>query len=121
MRAYSLDLRERVIKYIEQGHSKAEAGRVYGVSWKSVLRWTQRAQSNMLAPFDNKMRRAKKLKSEELKAYIHAHPDATLKEIGEHFNAAASSVYTRIKNFGFTYKKKSFYTKSVMSRNAKGL
>jgi transposase len=113
-KAYSIDLRRRVIDYIKAGHSKADAARRYALSWRSVLRWS--AASN-LEPLSNRVRRAKKLDGEKVREYIGKYPDATLKEIGEHFKASAVAVFKRVRSLGLTYKKKSFYTKSVTKKS----
>ncbi|MCA2715663.1 MAG: helix-turn-helix domain-containing protein, partial [Microcystis sp. M176S2] len=40
--AYSMDLRERVVKYVREGGSKAEAARRYEVSEATVYTWLKR-------------------------------------------------------------------------------
>jgi transposase len=118
-KAYSMDLRERVVKFIGSGHSKAEAARVYGLSWRSVLRWEQREADNNLAPLGNQKPRNRKLDAVAVKEFIHKHPDKTLKEIGEYFGVSAVAVFKRVRALGLTYKKKSFCTKSVMKKNVR--
>jgi hypothetical protein len=61
-------------------------------------------------------------KLDEQKSWSQRHyldPDATLKEIGKEFNAAASYVFMRVNNLGITYKKKSFYINSAMKQSEK--
>ena len=37
--SYSIDLRERIIKFVEEGHSKTEAAKVFGISRFTLLNW----------------------------------------------------------------------------------
>ena len=45
MQAYSLDLRERIIKRYEQGQSKSAIARMFMVSLSSVKRYVQRFEA----------------------------------------------------------------------------
>ncbi|MCJ2542790.1 IS630 transposase-related protein, partial [Thermostichus vulcanus] len=40
--SYSLDLRERVVKYVEEGGSPTEAAQLYDVSRATIYRWLGR-------------------------------------------------------------------------------
>ena len=44
-RAYSLDLRERVVALVAKGHTTRVAAATFNVSVSSVVKWTQRARS----------------------------------------------------------------------------
>lgn len=37
--AYSIDLRERVVEYIEAGKTVKEASRIFKVNQRTILRW----------------------------------------------------------------------------------
>ena len=41
-RPYSEDLRSRVVRYVEAGHSCRETAAIFGVSVASVVKWSQR-------------------------------------------------------------------------------
>ena len=45
MRAYSLDLRERVVAAVDDGQSCRKVSRLFRVSVASVVKWAQRARS----------------------------------------------------------------------------
>lgn len=120
-KAYSLDLRERVIEDLNSGRTMKAVSVAYKISFMTISRWKNRQKEGRLEAFNNAVRSARKLESVALNKYIKENPDATLKEIGEHFGAAASSVYARIKNLGFTYKKKSCYIKRGTKKSEKSL
>jgi transposase len=50
MKAYALDFRERVVKFIQGGGSKAEAARRFALARSSVYRYLSAAQKGTLAP-----------------------------------------------------------------------
>jgi transposase len=104
-RTYSLDLRERVIKYLEEGHGFSETAKVFNILIRNMGRWKKRKLENHLEAYDNKKRRAKKLDSEKLKEYIIKYPDETLIGIGKVFGTSGTAVWKRIRVLGISYKK----------------
>jgi putative transposase len=116
-KAYSLDLREKVMSFLSAGKKKREAMEVFGLSLKTIYRWIKRKEKGMLAESKNNVRKPRKLDPEKLREYIKNHPDETLKQIGTAFGANPVSVFTRIRQLGITYKKKSYYTRSGTKKN----
>jgi transposase len=80
MKAYALDLRERVVKFLQAGGSKAEAGRRFAVARRTVYRYLAAAKAGQLAPKTN-WGKWRKLDPQKLSAHVQKQPDATLKEI----------------------------------------
>jgi transposase len=80
MKAYALDLRERVVKFIQGGGSKAETARRFDLARSSVYRYLDAAQAGTLAP-KKSWGHWRKLDPQKLKARVARHPDATLKEL----------------------------------------
>jgi transposase len=90
MKAYSLDLRTRVVEAIDNGMSRTQAVRVFQVSLGSIKRWLRQRQiSGSLAP----MPRSGKLPSigsaqeSLLRFQLEQFPDATVQEHAERWNA----------------------------------
>ena len=50
MKAYALDLRERVVKFIQGGGSKVEAARRFDLARSSVYRYLVAAKKGALPP-----------------------------------------------------------------------
>jgi transposase-like protein len=50
MKAYGIDLRKRVVKCINEGGSKVEAARRFGLGRRTFYRYLAAAQKGMLAP-----------------------------------------------------------------------
>lgn len=87
MKAYSVDLRERVVASVESGECNIPAAaRRYKVSEPSIERWLARKRtSGTCAPLPYAGGPTRKLASAEavIRAAVKAQPDATLQELCE--------------------------------------
>ena len=87
MKAYSTDLRERVVLSVESGECTIpEAARRYKVSEPSVERWLARKRAtNSCAPLPQAGGVPRKLAAAEavIRTAVKAQPDATLQELCE--------------------------------------
>ena len=104
--AYSEDLRKKVIKYLEEGHTQREASKTFGINTGTVNRWHQKYEKTGEVKDAPPRRGFKKLDPEKLKAYVKEHPDAYLKEIGEVFGCTDMAVLYAFKRLGITRKKR---------------
>ena len=88
MKAYSVDLRERVVASVESGECNIPAAaRRYKVSEPTIERWLARKRSiGTCAPLPYAGGPTRKLASAEavIRAAVKAQPDATLQELCEH-------------------------------------
>ena len=83
MKAYSEDLRERVVRAVDQGMSRSEVVRLFGVSEASIKRYLkQRRETGSIASkvIPGCPPRKKEMLQERLQPQLEAHPDATLEE-----------------------------------------
>lgn len=116
-RAYSVDLRERIVGYIEQGHSARAAASVFGVSASTAVRLAEAHRTGVgLAP--KPQGRAPgtvgKLASHMtfLIERVRAQPDVTLQELADVLREARdvevqlSSIHRALCRAGYSYKKK---------------
>jgi transposase len=112
MRAYSLDLRVRVMKAYDESkwtvRQIAERFKV-GEWWVYKLKRQRRAGAG-LAPRQGKVGQPRRLGPEQinrLTAYVDKHPDATLEEIHEKIAAACTSVtiHNTLRRLGYRFKK----------------
>ena len=113
-RAYSSDLRERVVAMTRSGHSCREAARTFDVSVASVVRWSQLFKANgSVAPRPHGTRHRPVLLPERdwLLARIAAAPDLTLRavrvELAERgVKVSYGAVWAFLTAEGLTFKKK---------------
>lgn len=116
MTCYSKDLRERAVKYLLDGHTYAEAMKVYNVGRTALWRW-----KNMLEKegnLDSKPRGQyfKKINPQVLTEYLEGHPDAYLHEIAAVFSCSEAAVCKALKKIGYTKKKRKPHTKNKTNK-----
>jgi transposase len=115
MQAYSLDLRERIIRGYEQGHSKSALAKVFMVSLSSVKRYIERyekqghvkptVQKRMQGKLNEPLRKL-------LRKQVETHPDYTLAQHAQvwqkrHKMMVSESTLSRVlRRMGWTRKKK---------------
>ena len=104
LKAYPLDLRERVVKFLRAGGSKAEAGRRFSLGRSTVYRYWAAAKTTTLAP-QTSWGTWRKLAPVKLQALVKQRPDATLKELQTALGVSHKAVWIRLKQLGFTLKK----------------
>jgi transposase len=104
MKAYALDLRKRVVKFIQSGGSKAEAARRFELGRSTVYRYLDAGQAGTLTP-KTSWGHWRKLDPHKLHAHVQQHPDATLKELQTVFGVSHHAVWVRLRQLGFTLKK----------------
>jgi transposase len=110
MAAYSLDLRQRVLRAWDSGMDAASVAAKYEVSRAWVHRLVQRRrETGSVAPRPQTKFRARVLAGQEerLAALITARPDATLTELRQALptTAGLSTLWRAIDRLGFTFKK----------------
>jgi transposase len=103
MKAYSIDLRERVVRFVLSGNSKAEASRRFNVSWRTVLRWCQAGLCN-LAP-KPRLGRKKAFADDALRREVKDNPSATLKRHAKTLGVSHVAIWRRLRLLGITLKK----------------
>lgn len=114
-RAYSLDLRERLLRALDAGLDAAEVERTLGVSLATQRRWRRRAADGTgLAPgrSPGRGRLIPAAEEEGLRAQVAAAPDATLAQHCAAWEAAGkaavseSTMSRALRRVGVTRKKR---------------
>ena len=107
--AYSVDLRERVVKYVLEGHTQKEAAKIFCVGEKTIRNWLALlAETDSLEkrPLD---RTAPIFESKKLCEFMEENPNALLADIAEHFGGSITGAFYALKREKITYKKEIFY------------
>lgn len=112
-KALSVDLRDRVARYVLAGHSRRRAAKVFGIGVSSAIRYVaQYKRTGSVAPAKQGGDRRGKLKAEAdyLLRRVSETPDISLAELAQEL--AARGVMIDLSNIcrfllahGFTYKK----------------
>jgi len=116
--SYSIDLRERVIRFIEEGGSKVDAAHIFGVCRVTIYSWLTKKEKTGTVKDAPPKRGWKKINPQVLIAYINQHPDLTLADYAKHFGASIPSVCLAFKRLKITRKKRPPFTGSEMKKNA---
>ena len=102
--AYSLDLRIRVIDYVENGGSVVKAAKLFRVGRASIYRWLNR---ETLAA-TKVTRRNRKLDWAALRKDVAENPEARLIDRARKFKVRPSAISYALKQMKITRKKNSF-------------
>src|SRR5690242_18682101 len=128
MRAYSTDLKERLVRAVADGQPMREAARRFGVAVTTVKRAVvQERETGSLArkPIPGCPRRIGKDQEANLLARLEAAPDATVLEHcawwAEHYGQALSeaTMWRAIRRLGWTHKKSRWQPASATRRRAR--
>jgi transposase len=115
MKAYSVDLREKVLRAVDQGYPREEIIKLLGVSRATIKRYLkQRRETGSIAPKAIPGRAPKKLGllQAELAAQLQAHDDLRLEdqcrlwEQTHSMPVSTSTMSESIKRIGWTRKKR---------------
>lgn len=106
--AYSLDLREKVVLYVESGNTRVSASKVFGIGERTVRRWVSRYRSTgNIAPLPHGGGFPSKIQSSVFKQHMADNPDKTLKELGEFFGVSHAGIAYNLRKHGYVHKKNS--------------
>ena len=116
---YSLDLRHRICRYVATGNSCRAAGRVFGVSAATAVRYASehRERGNIAPkPQGRPAGRFGKLApyTDFLIEIVRAEPDITLRELASALedthgvSVQLSSIHRALQRTGFSYKKRTY-------------
>jgi transposase len=127
MHAYSLDLRQRIVKALNDGQSQKEVAQRFAVSTASVCRYRQHAtQRPSLAakrPPGAKHKLAEHVR-QQLAIRLQEQPDATIAQHHVWLRdthqviVSVSTVHRVMQRLGFTYKKSLLPPVSAMKQSA---
>ena len=104
-RAYSQDLRIRLVRYVEGGVSARSAAKVFGVSESSAIKWMRRwRRQKSVAPNPVRGHRRRLLESHAdwLLGIIEAKTDLTLEEIRSRLKKPLDGVELLLNCIGIT-------------------
>src|SRR5258708_2576505 len=127
MRAYSIDLKERLVRAVANGLPMREAARRFGVAVTTVKRaGVQQRETGSLArkPIPGRPREINREHEVLLRTRLEAAPDATVLEHGawwaEQYGQQLSeaTMWRAIRRLGWTHKKSRWQPVSATSRRA---
>jgi transposase len=115
MRAYSLDLRQRIVQAVLDGQTQPAVADRFGVSLASVQRFVRlhKEQGNLAAkPLPGRKPAFNAEQRQELEALLQQHPDWTLQQLTDAWHAHSgirvclSAVHRTVQQKDYRYKKR---------------
>ena len=105
-KSYSVDLRERVLNYLETNPNKKIASALFQVGIATIYRWIscKKIRGNV-QPLRRKYA-YKKIDDQKLIEYVEAHPDHFLSEIAKHFGLTLQAIFYALKRLKISRKKR---------------
>jgi transposase len=126
MRAYSTDLRSRILEDCDRGVGTREVATKYRVSESWVRRLKQRRrETGEIAPRRSGSKQGPKWRAyaEDLQQLVDEQPDATLRELRERLgrNVSPQTLSRALRALQLTFKKKSSVPRSRTGRMSKSV
>jgi len=101
--AYSVDLRERVVNFVNAGGTRLQASRRFKVGEATVYRWLSRQEN--LAASKTGPKGCHTIDWEELRRTVKKRPDAILRELAKEFGAGTTSIWYALEKMKLSRKK----------------
>lgn len=98
--SYSRDLRQRVIKFVENGGKKTEAARTFKIGRDTVYRWLKNPEAQPMGP----KKSSYKLDLAALQQSLSDAPDAFLRERAERLGVTPQAVWCAMKKLNASKK-----------------
>jgi len=105
-RPYSVDLRKRVLAYVEETKDKAKASQFFKVGIATIYRWLSRKKKTGSVEPSPKKAYKKKIDDQKLIAYLEQNPDHFLSEIADRFGTTAQAIFYALRRLKITRKKR---------------
>jgi len=111
---YSVDFREKVVAFVQNGGGQAEAARRFDISLWCVRDWLARQD---LQAQQQGVPRRRKLDKEALRAHVRDCPDALIRERAVHFGVYPNAISVALKAMKLTHKKRRSNTKNAIRKS----
>jgi len=115
--AYSKDLRERVIAYLNEGNTREETRIIFKVGTTTIKNWLallSETGSLEKRPLD---RSPSKFETEKLNTYIEENPNALLKDVAQYFGGTPTGAFHALNREKITLKKRLYITRKETRQN----
>jgi transposase len=115
-KSYSIDLREKVLNYLEKNPNRKAASLLFQVGVATIYRWLfLKKEKGNLQPLSRPYV-YKKIDDQKLIEYVERHPDHFLFEIAQHFNLTLQAIFYALKRLKITRKKSTRSIKKEMKK-----
>lgn len=117
MSQYSLDLRQKVIRFVQDGNTQIAASKVFNLSKTTVNAWCLRYKNEGHCCARKHLGAAPRIDKESFIKHVTENPNATSEDIAGKFGISASGARYWLRRVGFSYKKKLFPTWNLIKKS----
>jgi putative transposase len=101
--AYSEDLKRRVVAFVAEGGSKAQAARLFRIARSTLFRWLKQPPDHL--PGKPGPKNSRSIDRQQLAELVAARPDLMIKEMAQILGAKRSTVHRNLQILGLRRKK----------------
>jgi transposase len=105
MSQYSLDLRKKVLQYLDQHQNISQAGKTFNISRRTIHNWIKLQKQDQLAG-KGRTYKPRKLDYKAIADYVDRHDDAYIREIASALGYSKNGVAKALKKLNLSLKKK---------------
>lgn len=102
---YSTDLRKRVLQFVQNGGSKAQAARLFKVCRSTVYEWLAQGADHQARRPGRRVGEHRRWDMNALREGVAQRPDRLLTEWAEDFGVTKNTISVALKQMGITRKK----------------
>jgi transposase len=121
IKAYSIDLREKVIQFIQSGKTQIEAAKTFNIHKSTINHWLSRLRKEGSLKARANLGSKSKINIDELIRCITNNPNLRLIDLKKIFEISIVSLHKWLKKLGFVYKKKPLPTWKQMKIKDKNI
>jgi transposase len=121
IKAYSIDLREKVIQFIQSGKTQIEAAKTFNIHKSTINHWLSRLRKEGSLKARANLGSKPKINIDELIRCITNNPNLRLIDLKKIFEISIVSLHKWLKKLGFVYKKKPLPTWKQMKIKDKNI
>jgi len=103
---YSVDLREKVLKYLEKNNDVIAVSKLFNIGEATVRRWISLYKKEGHVKPRKRPYAYRKIDPDELKKFLDENPDLFLFEIAQHFSVTLQAIFYACKRLKITRKKR---------------
>lgn len=106
MKPYNIDLRKKVIEFLEKGNTQVTSAKLFNLNKSTVNRWYlqyKRTGDLLHKKYPGSKPRIDKVKLVE---YVNKHSDGKLEDFALVFKVSTTAIFRSLKQLKFVFKKK---------------
>jgi transposase len=119
--AYSVDYRKRVLEYIEEGHTYAQAQEIFKVGSTTIKEWKKLLSETGTLEKRPLNRSGRVYEADKLCDYIKNNPQALLKEVAAYFGGSISGANSALTREKITLKKRHLHILNAAKKSGQNL